>query len=744
MAPVTVGVALACRMALDPVLGQASPFMFFFVPILLSGWLGGLQAGLAAVLLSDLLVTYFYLPPIASLRLTRPQEAIQIVLFMILGALVSLLVSRLRLSLVRAEQARREALTNRQRMGGIVESAMDAIISIDETQRIVLFNTAAEQMFRCPAREALGSSLDRFIPERFRAVHREHVRAFGETAQTARAMGHLRPLSALRGDGEEFPIEASISQVEVEGHRIFTVILRDITGRMRGEERLRHSEQRYRSFVEASAQVVWTTNAVGEVAEPIPAWQAYTGQSFEDARGLGWMDAIEPADHARVTQAWRKAVAARDLYEVEYRLRRHDGQWRYTLARGVPVLNEDGAIREWIGTCIDITERTLAEERYRVMADSIPQLAWMARADGFIYWYNQRWYEYTGATPEQMEGWGWQRVHDPEVLPRVLERWQGSIATGQPFEMEFPLRGADGRFRRFLTRVRPLRGGDGQVMQWFGTNTDVTEQVEAAEELERRVAERTAQLRELNAKLLASNRELQDFAFVASHDLQEPLRKVMAFGDVLVSEFKDSLGETGADYLRRMHSAAIRMQALINDLLQFSRVTTKAQPFEPVNLGEVAAEVLSDLEIRLQQSGGRVEVDELPQIEADPMQMRQLLQNLLGNAIKFARPEAPPLVRIYSELSSADPAPDDDGQRVRLIVADNGIGFEEKYTDRIFTVFQRLHERGTYEGTGIGLAICRKIAERHGGSITARSQPGEGSTFIVTLPRHQNARRGAA
>lgn len=245
-------------------------------------------------------------------------------------------------------------------------------------------------------------------------------------------------------------------------------------------------------------------------------------------------------------------------------------------------------------------------------------------------------------------------------------------------------------------------------------------------------------LETLNNKLAVSNRELQDFAFVASHDLQEPLRKVTAFGDMLKAEYGPTLGETGADYLRRMQSAASRMQTLISDLLQLSRVTTKAQPFTLVDLNQVTADVLNDLEVRLRQGGGSVEVGLLPTLEADPLQMRQLLQNLIGNAIKYAREGSPPRVRIYAE---PEPAGDAGDGRIRLCVADNGIGFEEKYVDRIFTVFQRLHERGTYEGTGIGLAICRKIAERHGGTITARSQPGEGSTFIVTLPLRQTPGR---
>lgn len=261
----------------------------------------------------------------------------------------------------------------------------------------------------------------------------------------------------------------------------------------------------------------------------------------------------------------------------------------------------------------------------------------------------------------------------------------------------------------------------------------------ARDQLEVRVKERTAQLNELNTELERSNRELQDFAFVASHDLQEPLRKIQAFGDRLQKSQEQNLDEKGRDYLARMHNAAGRMHTLINDLLAFSRVTTKAQPFERTNLSEVAAAVLNDLETAVEQAGGRVDVEELPVIDADPLQMRQLLQNLVANALKFRRQNEPPFVKIESEVFRSSTAEVENGtDLVSISVADNGIGFDEKYLDRIFTPFQRLHGRGEYEGTGIGLAVCRKIVERHGGTLTAKSKEGVGSTFIATLPVKQS------
>lgn len=244
--------------------------------------------------------------------------------------------------------------------------------------------------------------------------------------------------------------------------------------------------------------------------------------------------------------------------------------------------------------------------------------------------------------------------------------------------------------------------------------------------LEQRVSERTMQLEENSKNLTRSNQELQDFAYVASHDLQEPLRKIQAFGNLLENEYSDVLGE-GADYLARMRNAAARMSVLIEDLLSFSRVTTRANPSIQVDLNTVISEVTGDLESRIEETGGVVTTGDLPAVKADPTHMRQLFQNLIGNALKFHKPGQPPKVDISCHSS--------DDEYYEIHVRDNGIGFDQKYIDRIFAVFQRLHERGSYEGTGIGLAVCRKIVERYGGTITARSSKNKGATFIVRLPK---------
>lgn len=265
----------------------------------------------------------------------------------------------------------------------------------------------------------------------------------------------------------------------------------------------------------------------------------------------------------------------------------------------------------------------------------------------------------------------------------------------------------------------------------------------AYDAMEEKVQERTVELGTANEALRVSNRELEQFASVASHDLQEPLRKIQAFGDRLQAKCAEELGEQGHEYLERILVSAARMRRLIDDLLSFSRVSTKAQPFLPTSLAALAQEAVSDLEGRLRETGGRVEVGDLPTLDADPSQMRQVFQNLIANGLKFHRPEAPPVVRVRGRLlpdgSSGENGNGQAESFCEIAVEDNGIGFEETYLDRIFEVFQRLHGRNEYEGTGMGLAICRKIIERHGGRITAKSSPGNGATFLMTLPiRQQN------
>jgi len=259
------------------------------------------------------------------------------------------------------------------------------------------------------------------------------------------------------------------------------------------------------------------------------------------------------------------------------------------------------------------------------------------------------------------------------------------------------------------------------------TYEDITERVRTEE-----------QLRDYASKLEGSNQELQNFAFIASHDLQEPLRKIETFAGRLSKKYGEAIGDDGALYLDRMLDASGRMRVLIQDLLSYSRITTRAKPFEQVDLSAVAKDAVSDLAVRIEETGGKVEVGELPVLTADATQMRQLLQNLISNALKFHKPDVPPVIEVSAQMVPTSTVEDGvfrtAGEIIEIRVKDNGIGFDPKYTDKIFAVFQRLHGRGEYEGTGIGLATCRKIAERHHGTIEAEGQPDVGATFVVRLP----------
>jgi light-regulated signal transduction histidine kinase (bacteriophytochrome) len=291
--------------------------------------------------------------------------------------------------------------------------------------------------------------------------------------------------------------------------------------------------------------------------------------------------------------------------------------------------------------------------------------------------------------------------------------------------------GKRGRRRWVEGVMYPVKDDDAIVREVVLVLNDITERRNAEDALRESQSAYTAILQR-------SNRELQDFAFVASHDLQEPLRKIRAFGGRLSEKFGGVLPEEGIDYLRRMLNASERMQTLVENLLEYSRVTTEAQPMTEVNLSDVAKGVLADLEDRIEESGGRVTIGTLPPLEADPLQMRQLLQNLIGNALKFRRADTPPIVIVSA--GQRENVSGSDGATLHLTVEDNGIGFDQEYADKIFTPFQRLHTRDEYEGTGIGLAICRKIVERHHGTIAAHGTVGRGARFVVTMPMSQSTR----
>lgn len=364
---------------------------------------------------------------------------------------------------------------------------------------------------------------------------------------------------------------------------------------------------------------------------------------------------------------------------------------------------------------------SLSSRDFHNLKSALDEAAIVAITDknGIITYVNKKFCAISKYSPEELIGKTHKVInsdHHPQEF--FLNMWS-TIKSGKVWEGEIRNRAKDGSYYWVYTTIVPFMDKEGLPESYVAVRYEITDRVIAQE-----------QLKIHSKKLEISNRELQDFASVAAHDLQEPLRKIQSFSDRLQTKAKDFLPKELLDYLDRMQSSANRMQTLINDLLTYSRVTTKAQPFSPVDLNQIIEQVCSDLEIRIEKTGGQVLNEGMPTIDADATQMRQLFQNLISNALKFHKANVSPMVKIKSWVNN-------DLKKVKIEISDNGIGFDEKYLDRIFTIFQRLHGRSEYEGTGIGLAVCRKIVDRHNGDITAHSTPDSGSKFIVTLPLQQ-------
>ncbi|HEX6187556.1 MAG TPA: PAS domain S-box protein [Pyrinomonadaceae bacterium] len=447
---------------------------------------------------------------------------------------------------------------------------------------------------------------------------------------------------------------------------------------------------------------------------------------------------ITPGFEALVFKASR---GIEDIYELTYI--RKDGS-RFPAVVSVTALRDAGdAIIGYLLIGTDNTARKQVEEEQKKLDQRLRDQQFYTRsliesntdalmttdASGIITDVNKQMEALTDCTRDELIGAPFKNYFtDPERAEAGIKLVLG---VKKLTDYELTARARNGRTTEVSCNATTFYDRDRKLQGVFASARDVTDRKRAAEKLKL-----------YSDKLERSNRELQDFAQVASHDLQEPLRKILAFGDRLKSKAGASLDEQSGDYLQRMCNAAARMQTLIADLMAFSRVEIKGQAFVPTDLAVIAREVSADLETRIEEAGGHVQIEDLPTIDADPMQMRQLLQNLISNSLKYYQAGVPPLVRIYSRMVSAegDNSAGESavaGQRCEISICDNGIGFDEKYLDRIFNVFQRLHKRGEYEGTGVGLAICRKIVDRHGGTVTARSSPGHGATFVVNLPINQ-------
>lgn len=407
-----------------------------------------------------------------------------------------------------------------------------------------------------------------------------------------------------------------------------------------------------------------------------------------------------------------------------------------TFSRLQQQTNELNAIHKTLREEIEFRKQAESDlsqsvEELHGILQAIPQIAFTSNAGGAIEFINQHWYNYS---------------RDKDILPKtapgelsVADCIRQAITAGAPFVAEVGIRPLiSQQFRFHSLTMTPIRKNDA-IVKWVGIFTDIHEQKMANQLLEQRVEERTLQLQNTNRELEATNHELQQFAYIASHDLKEPLRKIHFFSDLIKHRHLAGNTDAIADMDKIIRSSE-RMRSLIMDILEYSKLSIP-DSFEQVDINHVISDILGDMELLIHEKRADIQVQAIPLLEVNPSQIRQVFQNILSNALKFSKPEVPPVIKVSACIvgeKSLDSQPDAQGRYCRIEIADNGIGFNEKYLDKIFVIFQRLNSKEDYEGTGIGLAIVKKIVDTHKGLITAMSKEGEGCRFIIVLPIQQN------
>jgi PAS domain S-box-containing protein len=553
-----------------------------------------------------------------------------------------------------------------------------------------------------------------------------------------RHLGHLAVF-------DERPMPAEPRKLFI--FRIFAARAAAELERLQYETRLRESEQRWRSLTEALPQLVWSATADGAADYFSTQWTQYTGVPESDLLGWRWLEVLHPDDREPTRRLRLDSLAGRGPYDVEYRIRRADGVYRWFKTRGVPIRDSEGNIVKWIGTCTDITdlreiEEALraSEERFRLLAQSIPQKIFTANANGDVDYLNQPWTDFSGLSFDQIKGWGWLQFIHPDDVEENVRRWQHSIDTGEPFQLEHRFRRADGVYRWHLSRALAMRDAEGRVLMWFGSNTDIDDQKRAAEAYKQ--AKEAAE---------AANRAKDEFLANVSHEIRTPMNAILGMTELALDTL---LTEDQRQYLTTVKSAADALLGIINDILDFAKIEAGKLELDPADFSLRAAvgDTLRALAVRAHKKGleliYQVQPDVPDALVGDAGRLRQILLNLMGNAIKFT--EQGEVVVTVRQVQNADCRLENDKAEdasssyssnpqpaicnLQFSVKDTGIGIPPDKQAKIFQAFEQEDTSTTrkYGGTGLGLTIAARLVALIGGQITVDSVPGQGSTFAFT------------
>lgn len=540
---------------------------------------------------------------------------------------------------------------------------------------------------------------------------------------------------------------SSYSPVNDESGKLEGIIvtLNDVTEKVEVRKKMEDAEERSRLATEIAEIATWDLDLqTHEMIHSESLAIIFGHQKNAKLTNAEIMGQLHPDDLSNVVEKAFELAMLTGIYKYESRIIKKGGTG-WVRSHGKIFFDANNEPLKIIGTLIDITEERNRREilmenesKFRLLADSMPQLIWTADPAGNLNYYNRSVFTHTGLEKFYEKKDGWLGLVHPKESEKYMTAWLHAIATGNDFAFEHRLLKHDGQYHWHLSRAIAQKDAEGNIQMWVGTSTDIQQQKAFTAELKKQVRERTAELENNNINLIKTNIELQSFVYVSSHDLQEPLRKIQIFISRLYDTKEIKLPENAVVYFEKINQAAKRMRALVQDLLEYSRTNAVDKVFLLTNLQDIAEQVKEDYSDIIVATGAIIEIDSLYELKVIPFQLRQLINNLLGNALKFTKPGIQPYIiikanRIYGKDIKVLGA-NSKAMYCHLSITDNGIGFDMEYKEKIFEVFQRLHAKEQYSGTGIGLAIVKKIVENHSGIISASSVINEGTTFNIYIP----------